>query len=149
MKLACTLPDGRTRIRVFPDGKALAKEKAKRLADLNEESGSADAVEITATPTLYRDAWKVEGGAVTVDMDKAKTIHMATVRSDRDKKLSLLDAEELAAISKGDDLTKIHAEKQRLRDIPDMLDLSPAKTPEDLKHIWPLGLHQAVGVKHG
>lgn len=80
----------------------------------------------------FRNAWAWTG-AVSIDMPKARDIHMGRIRAARDAELAKLDIEQL----KGNDVT---AEKQRLRDIPQTFDLTAAATPDELKALWPEGL---------
>lgn len=72
-----------------------------------------------------------------VDMPKARVIHMARIRAERDKKLKDLDGPHMAVIGTPQE-SGIQAEKQKLRDLPKNTDPSKAKTPEALKAIWPL-----------
>jgi hypothetical protein len=93
----------------------------------------AEAEYRTADAT-FRDAWKPD---FTIDMEKARAVHMGRIRVMRDKELARLDIETM----KGRD---VQAEKQRLRDIPQAFDLSAAATPEELKGLWPADLPQPV-----
>ena len=81
----------------------------------------------------FRNAWSASGGAVGVDMPKARHVHMARIRSARNKKLAALDVEQL----QGKDVA---AEKQRLRDLPQTFDLTVAHTPDALDALWPEGV---------
>ncbi len=78
----------------------------------------------------FREAWELAEKTVKVNMDKARNIHMAAIKRARNKKLADLDIEQL----KGNDVA---TQKQKLRDLPIVLDLSIAETPDDLKIIWP------------
>lgn len=78
----------------------------------------------------FRNAWVLTGGQVSVDMGKARNIHMNAIRKARDEALKLLDIETL----KGND---VQAQKQILRDLPQTFDLSSATTPEELKALFP------------
>lgn len=91
-----------------------------------------DASEIPEDRT-FRDAWTDSANAVKVDMPKARQIHMNRIREKRNEKLAVLDIETL----KGKD---VQAQKQKLRDLPQALDLSKVKTPEELKALWPVEL---------
>ena len=75
----------------------------------------------------FRDAWKSD---LSVDMDKARDIHMENIRIKRDERLKELDIETL----RGND---VQAKKQKIRDIPSTFDLTKADTPEKLKKLWP------------
>jgi len=78
---------------------------------------------------------------VTVNMSKARGIHMDKIRLVRNKQLADLDVSFMRAVETGDasELVRIASEKQALRDIPQTLDLT-TDTPEELKAIWPTEL---------
>lgn len=75
----------------------------------------------------FRNAWDHD---LNINMDKAREIQMEYIRRARDEKLEILDVETLKGID-------VQAEKQVLRDLPQTFDLSIAKTPEELKELWP------------
>jgi hypothetical protein len=81
----------------------------------------------------FRNAWVYDGSSVKVSIGKARDIHMDNIRASRNAELARLDVEQL----KGRDVA---AEKQRLRDLPSTIDLSSAKTTDDLRAIWPAEL---------
>jgi len=85
----------------------------------------------------FRGAWTDDkpGEQIDVDLEKAQVIQMAHIRAKRNKKLQDLDIETM----KGKD---VQVEKQKLRDIPAIFDLSKAKTPEELKALWPKELEE-------
>lgn len=87
----------------------------------------------------FRNAWKVEGDGVAVDMAKARDIHMSRVRKSRDKALSGLDLDYLKADEDGDSVRKaeVAAKKKALRDLPTTFDLSGFSVPAELKAAWP------------
>lgn len=95
----------------------------------------------------FRDAWKRGAGRVEVDMPKARAIQMARIRKARDARLREMDDEtfrleglrRLGRVSDADLLAHEQA-KQRLRDIPQEIDLEAAQTPEELKALWPADL---------
>lgn len=86
----------------------------------------------------FRNAWEYEG-TISINMSKARDIHMNKIRVLRDSKLKELDVPNISAISRGDKATAlaIEAKKQVLRDIPQTFDLSVYTTPEDLKNAIP------------
>lgn len=90
----------------------------------------------------FRDAWEHEGDKIAVNMDKARDIHMDNIRTVRNKALADLDVETIKAVGKSDSkaLDDVEAKKQALRDIPQTFDLSAARTPEELKNLWPTEL---------
>tara|TARA_R110000765_G_scaffold55290_1_gene109712 strand:+ start:411 stop:668 length:258 start_codon:yes stop_codon:yes gene_type:complete len=75
---------------------------------------------------------------VTVNMTKARVIHMNAIRVIRNAELSSLDTPFLRAVEGGDVSTQseISGKKQALRDIPQTFDLI-ATTPQQLKAKWP------------
>lgn len=105
--------------------------------DVPEGVKDAKAVDASTIPTdrTFRDAWVHGGDKPVVHMDKARAIHMGRIRLARNDQLAKLDVEQL----KGNDVA---TEKQKLRDIPQTLDLSKATTPEELKALWPAGLER-------
>lgn len=90
----------------------------------------------------FRDAFKIEGSSLVVDMEKARIIHMRRIKEMQQKKLTEmgfpqpLNPQIEAAII--DEATR--NELQRLRDIPQSFDLSTASTPEQLASLWPMGI---------
>jgi len=77
---------------------------------------------------------------VTVNMPKARGVHMDVIRVVRNAELVKKDLTSLQAIESGntDAQTAIATEKQTLRDIPQTFDLTTDNnTPEELKARWP------------
>ena len=91
-------------------------------------------VDLIPTDRTFRDAWEDDSTEspepIKVNMPKARDIHVGRIRVVRDKELVRLDIEQL----RGNDVA---AEKQILRDIPAVFDLSGANSPEELKALWP------------
>ncbi len=89
---------------------------------------------------LFRNAWTddLPGSTVDVDLEKAKDIHLDRLRVMRDKKLKELDGLEFKYLGQGDGdrLTQLRQLKQKLRDLPETLDLANAKSPEELLKLW-------------
>lgn len=85
----------------------------------------------------FRSAWIQDGASIKIDMPKARTIHMDTIRVERDKQLTKTDEKLLRAIEDGIDTDSLKEKRQALRDIPQTLDLGIAQTPEELKGLWP------------
>jgi hypothetical protein len=88
---------------------------------------------------IFREAWAAD---LTVDMPKARLIHMNRIRVERDKELKRLDMEWSRKTAQGDTVGAANAEadRQRMRDLPQTFDLASATTPEALKARWPAGL---------
>lgn len=66
----------------------------------------------------FRDAWKMERNKIVICPKLAKDIHLERIRAARDEQLQKLDIETLKNISNPFALQKIEQEKQRLRDLP-------------------------------
>ena len=80
---------------------------------------------------------------VTVNMTKARTIHMDAIRVVRNKELAAKDITFMRAVEAGDTDAQatIGTEKQVLRDLPATFDLTTGvDTPEKLKAKWPTEL---------
>lgn len=78
------------------------------------------------TDKTFRAAWNYD---LQVDMDKAKTIHMERLRSERDRMLEKLDQRRYG--SEHDNL------RQKLRDMPQDIDLTSISSPDELKAFRP------------
>ena len=77
---------------------------------------------------------------IIINMNKARTIHMAAIRAARNIKLEALDVPYMRAIEVGDvEVQNMLANrKQTLRDIPQNTDLiTGIDTPEKLINVWP------------
>ena len=89
-------------------------------------------------------AWEMDtDGTPTVNMSKARGVHMDHIRVVRDSELVKLDLETIRATGLGDDhqVNSIEARKQVLRDIPQTLDLTtPNDSPDELRAMWPTQL---------
>lgn len=94
---------------------------------------------IIPSDRAFRNAWEHGVDKVQVNMEKAKAIHLNSIRAARNAKLSALDIETMKAVGKGDAaaMSEVEAAKQMLRDIPQKVDLTKAATPDELKAIWP------------
>lgn len=90
----------------------------------------------------FRDCWVDTD--FTVDLSRARTLHMDNIRQARDKALIALDVPFMRAVESGDlaEQQRIREEKQRLRDIPSTFDLSIYATATEIKAAWPTGLDQ-------
>lgn len=78
----------------------------------------------------FKMAWRLQDKKIVVDLDAARKVHMENIRAARNEKLKFLDIKTL----RGHD---VQTEKQHLRDLPQTFDLTGAKTPEELKELWP------------
>lgn len=81
----------------------------------------------------FRRAWKHLGGKVDIDMPKARDVMRDKMRLARQSRLEALDVAQLRGLD-------VAAEKQTLRDVTDLPGIEAAKTPEELKAVWPSDL---------
>jgi hypothetical protein len=87
----------------------------------------------------YFNAWEWDDGA-TVNMTKARAIHLAEIRRVRNLELDKEDINMLKAIEAGDASAQstVATKKQVLRDLPATFDITTdVGTPELLKGKWP------------
>ena len=70
---------------------------------------------------------------ITIDINKAKEIKKESLRQERKPLLEAQDVAFQRALESGVDTTAIVAEKQRLRDITNLVD--PCTTVEELKAV--------------
>ena len=116
------------------------EEFLRRIAAKDAPSG-ASIVDAASIPTdrTFRDAWKIAGTKVDVDMEKAREIHRERLRAMRAPRFVALDIAYLRADESGDVAAKlsITATKQELRDVPAHPSIAAAKTPEELKAAIP------------
>lgn len=70
----------------------------------------------------FFNAWELSNGAVTVNIEKAKTITKERLRAERAPLLAAQDVLFQRALEVGADTTAIVTEKQRLRDITQLAD---------------------------
>lgn len=135
-RYAVELPDGMAIVQVtgiIPDEEALKKAHPDLVSYREIDDG-----EIPPDRT-FRDAWKAD---FSVDMDKARALHMGRIRRHRDRLLAKTDLEAQNALLSGEPgrIESIARRKHVLRDIPQTFDLTVAKTPEELKALWPAEL---------
>jgi hypothetical protein len=91
------------------------------------------------TDRTFRNAWKLDGETVGIDMAKAREIHKTRIREARAPMLASLDVEYQRADERGEADKKRHIadRKQALRDVTADPRLAAAKTAEELAAIWP------------
>lgn len=84
----------------------------------------------------FRNAWRLNQlDEVIIDFEKAKQITKNRLRLQRKPLLDALDIEFIRAIEKGQNTAKIQEEKQRLRDLPDLVE--QAKSLQELTELMP------------
>lgn len=70
----------------------------------------------------FFDAWEQTGGVISVNLNKAKQITKARLREERKPLLEKQDIAFQRAIETGADTTEIVVEKNRLRDVTNLVD---------------------------
>ena len=87
----------------------------------------------------FRDAWIWDGSAIAHDMAKCREIHKNRMRHARKPLLEALDVEYMRANEAGDVAKRLAVvkKKQELRDVTADPRIESAKTPEELKAVWP------------
>jgi hypothetical protein len=83
----------------------------------------------------FFNAWEQTDGVVTVNLDKAKEITKTRLRTERAPLLAAQDLLFQRTLEVGGDTAAIVAEKQRLRDIPNLADA--CATLADLRYLHP------------
>ena len=88
----------------------------------------------------FTGAWRHSGaGKIVIDMPEARKIKMATIRVERDLRFPILDTEWMKATGQGNSAAAaiFEAKRQKLRDIPQTVNLGTVKTPEALAAFEP------------
>ncbi len=83
----------------------------------------------------FRDAWRVDGEAIIIDMPTAKEITRDKIRAERTPYLLALDVQYMKGTEAGTDVSAIVAQKQVLRDAPADPRIDEATTPEELEAV--------------
>ncbi len=91
------------------------------------------------TDRTFRRAWRDGGDKIDVDMPTAREVWRDRMRAAREPKLASLDVEYQRADEGGDAKAKkdVAAAKQALRDVTADPAIEAARTPEELKAVWP------------
>ncbi len=87
----------------------------------------------------FRNALRLVGGGLDIDMSKARDIWRDRMRLARAPLLTALDIEYMRADEAGDVARKreVALQKQSLRDVTADPAIEAARTPDDLKAVWP------------
>jgi hypothetical protein len=90
----------------------------------------------------FRNAWEQSGGAIEVNMVKARNLHRDKLRVMRAPLLSELDIQYMLADELGDAKAKadIARRKKALRDVTADPAIEAAQTPDELKAVIPAAL---------
>jgi len=132
--------------RLPPDDIPWAETEDEFVQRIREKDVPADAPNVTIVELedlpgrKFRNAWKQDAeGKPTVDMPKARNLHMDRIRVIRNEELQKEDINFQRAIEADDASAKtsVATKKQTLRDLPATFDLSGADTDEELDALWP------------
>jgi len=95
---------------------------AVKAKDTPSHSIIVDTADLPEADNDFFNAWELDDGVVTVNLDKAKEITKTRLRAQREPLLAAQDVLYMRAIEANADTTAIVAEKQRLRDITGLAD---------------------------
>lgn len=96
--------------------------QAVKAKDTPSNSIIVDSADLPQTDNDFFNAWELADGVVTVNLDKAKELTRARLRVERVPLLNAQDVLYMRAVETSADTTAIVAEKQRLRDITNLVD---------------------------
>ena len=96
--------------------------EATKAKDTPEHSIVVERSTLPEAEKDFFDAWELQGGAVVVNIDKAKALTKERLRIARTPLLQAQDVLYMKALEQGQDTAAIVAEKQRLRDITNLAD---------------------------
>lgn len=143
-RIVYTRPDGGVSIVVPSDVVGAADIQALIARVVPSDSTNVRVVDVAEVPSdrIFRNAWEDDGVEVKPNMVKAAVIHMGRIRAVRNVEIEKLDVPQMTAISKSDIVraAAIETQKQKLRDLPKTFILTGAKTPDELKALWPAEL---------
>ena len=96
--------------------------EAVKAKDTPNHSIIVDRSELPEADNDFFNAWELNDGTVSVNLDKAKAITKDRLRAERAPLLAAQDVAFQRALETGADTSAIVAEKQRLRDITNLAD---------------------------
>lgn len=101
---------------------------------IGSQTYDAAAFTMPGTGRLFREAWTTDGDVIEIDMVQARAIHRDRLRTERNPRLTALDAEWFRAAEDGDATKQadVAASKQALRDVTDDPRIDAAATAEAL-----------------
>jgi len=90
------------------------------------------------TDRYFRNAWRLDKG-INIDVECAQKIHLDCLRAKRNKKLEELDVPFQRALEDKDTVMQdnIASKKNKLRDMPQDVDMSLLDTPDKIKAFMP------------
>mgnify|MGYP006267479615 CR=1 FL=1 len=105
--------------------------ESTKAKDTPSHSIIVDDTDLPQADNDFFDAWELHDGTVTVSLEKAKAITKTRLRSERAPLLAAQDVLFQRALETNAPTTAIVAEKQRLRDITNLVD--PCTTTAELR----------------
>ena len=145
MPIVIKRSDGGVSILRLLEGKDALAEVEKWKTSAPGEYVSHREMDSEAIPEdrTFRNAWADVTAEPVIDHDmrKCRSIWRYRMRTARAPKLAALDIEAAKAIESGGDLKQISERKQALRDITKLPEIEAAKTPDELKSVWPESLN--------
>ncbi len=119
----------------------VARIAAKDLPETATDVTALDDADLPAD-RVFRDAWRITGGAVAVDMPAAREIYRTQLRQIRAPLLAALDVAFIRTLETGDvvEQAAVIARKQALRAVTEDPAIDAAQTPEQLKAVIPAAL---------
>lgn len=141
------MPDGNVRVCIPAHGHRPDESEDQwldRIANLSAPLGAIRLANTEATELpsrRFRGAWRIVNGKIEVSMPLARDQRLAEIRTDRNNRLAESDGPMLRAMERGSlDVTIWKIYRQALRDMPQVIDLTIAKTSEILSSLelpWP------------
>ena len=103
---------------------------------LNGDKNYVELLENNPFDIYFREAWELENSTLSVNINKAKDIHIDNFRAFRKPLLAALDIEFMRAVESSDSIrqSEIASQKQALRDVT---TIELPDTLEGIKSIWP------------
>jgi hypothetical protein len=96
--------------------------QAVKAKDTPSHSIIVDSADLPEADNDFFDAWELNDGVVSVNLNKAKAITKNRLRAERAPLLAAQDVAFQRALETGSDTATIVAEKQRLRDVTALAD---------------------------
>lgn len=133
-KIIYTRPDGGLSVvhPVINTREDISEEQAldRAMKRLPPEAINPQVVDSVPVDRTFRNAWKAGAAGIEHDMAKCRDLHRDKMRQVRAPKLAALDVAQLRG-------QNVEAQKQELRDVTSDPRIESAKTPEELKAVWP------------
>jgi hypothetical protein len=107
--------------------------EAVKAKDTPSHSIIVDSADLPQADNDFFNAWELNGGVVTVNLTKAKAITKDRLRAEREPLLAAQDVLFQRAQETNSDTTAIVAEKNRLRDITNGVDV--CTTTQELRDL--------------